>query len=221
MNQPHNPPGTLAFIDVETTSTRPERRAWEIGIIVARPGSPTVEQFHTFIRADDLELEHADPYALRIGRFHDRHPLMTKQPIMGYEDPWETQGTREDEAYRQVEWLTRGAQLVGWDVHFDAQTIDFRMRAAGIAPSFDYHHINLPDLAAGYLIGRYGKEWMADMTKVVGPRPRWMKSEIREHLGIAPQDPWSEHTAMGDARENQAMFYRIMGEPDDLEQDPA
>jgi hypothetical protein len=44
----------LCFIDTETTSLRPDRRAWEIGIIHRVPVT--------------------DSMALKIGRFYERHP---------------------------------------------------------------------------------------------------------------------------------------------------
>jgi hypothetical protein len=44
----------ICFIDTETTSLRPDRRAWEIGIIAREFGHDDVEH-HWFIEAGDLD----------------------------------------------------------------------------------------------------------------------------------------------------------------------
>ncbi len=63
----------IVFIDTETTSLRPDRRAWEVGLIRREPGRPDAEH-RWLIAADDLDLGNADSFALGVGRFYDRHP---------------------------------------------------------------------------------------------------------------------------------------------------
>lgn len=64
---------TLVFVDTETTSLRPDRRAWDIALIVRRPGEPDRE-YQWFVDDLALDLGNADPFALKIGRFYERHP---------------------------------------------------------------------------------------------------------------------------------------------------
>jgi hypothetical protein len=60
----------LVFIDTETTSLRPDRRAWDIGLIVRQEGQEDREQ-SWFVDWADLDLGNADPFALKIGGFYD------------------------------------------------------------------------------------------------------------------------------------------------------
>ena len=210
MTQQHNPPGTLAFIDVETTSTHPARRAWEIAVVVRRPDAATVEEFHTFVDASHIELEHADQRALDVGRFHARHPQMTARPDVIDAVFGAPIGVLDEyTAMRQVEWMTRGAQLVAWNVSFDAQTIDARMRAVGLSPSFDYHHIEVSALAAGYLTA-YDNKWRQPAAEFEHPRPIWTRSEILTALGVDEPAKDVAHTALGDAKWHMAVYDRVM-----------
>src|SRR5258708_5973142 len=63
----------IAFLDTETTSLRPDRRAWEIAVI-ARDEAVRDKEHTWFIDADHLDLGNADLMSLKIGGFHDRHP---------------------------------------------------------------------------------------------------------------------------------------------------
>src|SRR6266567_5528857 len=123
----------ICFIDTETQSLRPDRRAWEVGLIVREPGRPDVEHWW-LIDGRDLDLGNADPASLRIGRFYERHPH--------YRLDRESTGTDTDSEYdvlRLVEVITRGAHLVGAVPNFDADVLGARMRANGICPSWNYH----------------------------------------------------------------------------------
>jgi len=206
MTEPHNPPGTLAFVDVETTGVHPDRRAWEIGVILRHPGAATIEQFHCFIDIAHLELGDADHRALQVGRFHTRHPQMTTRPdVVDHLFGAPVGVLAEYDAMRHVEWLTRGAQLVGWNVTFDAQTFDARLRAMGISPSFDYHHIEVSSLAAGFIIGEHQGRTGGPLPEDAFPRP-WSAKTVRHVLGLQEPDADVTHTALGDARWTMEMF---------------
>lgn len=45
----------IVFCDTETTSLRPDRRAWEVGLIVRDPDRRERE-FQWFVRSEDLDL---------------------------------------------------------------------------------------------------------------------------------------------------------------------
>ena len=174
----------ICFIDTETTSLRPDRRAWEIGIITRRPGLSDVEQAW-FIEADDLDLGNADLASLSIGRFYERHP----QYQLGRE-PEFSECVDEGEALRHVEAVTRGAHLVGAVPGFDADVLGARMRAHGILPSWHYHLQDFETLIAGYLCGQ---------GKPLPPLP-WRSDELSRLIGVEPPGDAERHTALGDAR---------------------
>ena len=136
----------ICFIDTETTSLRPDRRAWDVALIVREPGEEDRE-FQWFIEAQDLDLGNADPFALRIGHFYDRHPAAASTDFFV--------PNVEPEAYvlRQVEFLTRGAHLVGAVPNFDADVLGSRMRAHGLLPSWHYHLQDVETLVVGYIRG--------------------------------------------------------------------
>lgn len=190
----------LAFIDTETTSLRPDRRAWEIGLIVRDPfaGEYDIEKEHRwFVAADDLDLGSADLMALKVGRFHERHPGFSLRaaaaiPPVG----------SEIEILAQVEELTRGAHLVGAVVSFDAEVLAARMRANGICPSWHYHLIDVEALAVGYL---------AAMPTSPTMHPPWSSDDLTSMLGLDPVPDDERHTALGDARWARAIYDAVMG----------
>lgn len=134
----------VVFIDTETTSLRPDRRAWDIGLLARDPSTGVDIPSQWFVRAEDLELDNADPFALKIGGFYERHPQMIDA---------RNQAVDERSVLLQVERITRGAHLVGAVPNFDAEVLGTRMRAHGIAPSWHYHLIDVEALAVGFLAG--------------------------------------------------------------------
>lgn len=182
----------VVFIDTETTSLRPDRRAWDIGLIVREPGQPDSEH-QWFIDVYDLELDNADPFALKIGRFYERHPQMI--------DP-RGSGVYEAAVLQQVERETRGAHLIGAVPNFDAEVLASRMRAHGIAPSWHYHLIDVEALAVGYLAG----VTTLDMTRLP-----WESDWLTTQLGLAPVPEAERHTALGDARWARSIYDAVTG----------
>lgn len=179
---------TLAFIDTETTSLRPDRQAWEIGLVLREPGQPDSEH-RWLIRTADLDLGNADAAALRIGRFYDRHPEYD-----GPDDPTCTEAA----ALREVERLTRGAHLVGAVVSFDADVLGTRMRASGICPSWHYHLIDVEPLVVGYLARTSRAAF-----------PPWHSDDLSAGLGVSVTTD-DRHTALGDARWAMRLWDAVM-----------
>lgn len=191
------PPVTapLAFIDTETTSLRPDRKAWEVGLVLREPGRDDAEH-RWLIRAADLDLGNADPAALRVGRFYDRHP-----EYGGPDDPvW-----AEAVALREIERLTRGAHLVGAVVSFDADVLGTRMRASGICPSWHYHLIDVEPLVVGYL-SAYERRGRLLTAKIGLP---WKSDDLSKGLGVRVSDD-DRHTALGDARWAMRLWDAVM-----------
>jgi DNA polymerase III epsilon subunit-like protein len=185
----------ICFIDTETTSLRPDRRAWDIGIISREPGGRDVEH-GWFIDGRDLDLGNADPMALKIGRFYERHPH--------YRLDRESTGTdteSEYDALRLTEAITRGAHLVGAVPNFDADVLSARMRANGICPSWHYHLQDFETLIVGYLRGR-GEP---------APSLPWKSDELSQLIGIEPPGDDYRHTALGDARWAARVWDAVMG----------
>lgn len=186
---------SLAFIDTETTSLRPDRRVWEVALIYYRPtthAAPRYVQTRTmgaFIAVADLDLGNADSKGLAIGGFYDRHPEMN-----GGGAP-----AGEREVLTRVEFLTRGAVLLGSNPAFDIDVLGARMRANGIAPSWHYHPEDVPTLALGWLYGRGLAEGV----------PR--KSDaISLACGIDPAK-YARHTAFGDCEWMRDLYARVCG----------
>lgn len=186
----------IVFIDTETTSLRPDRRAWEIGLIVREPvdgveGRHIDSEHSWFIDLDDLDLGNADLMSLKIGRFYDRHADV--KPIADV-DMFTDTCVRESYALEQVERLTRGAFLVGAVPNFDADVLGTRMRARGICPSWHYHLVDVETLAAG-------------AKKLTPP---WSFDAVLELYGLT-YDEKDRHTALGDARMARDLYDAILG----------
>jgi hypothetical protein len=196
MSQP-----TIAFVDTETTSLRHDRRAWEIAVIVRRPGADDVEHTWT-IDAEDLDLGNADPASLKFGKFYDRHPeFSTDFSVRDGDKPGSGDMHAEPEvgALWGVEELTRGAVLMGSNPSFDAEMLAARMRAHGICPSWHYHLEDVPTLALGWLYGSGGRI----------PEPR--KSDaISLAAGVDPAG-YERHTALGDCRWIRDLYDAVTG----------
>jgi DNA polymerase III epsilon subunit-like protein len=199
----------IVFIDTETTSLRHDRRAWEIGAILRRPGREDVEH-HWFIDTDFLDLGNADVMSLKIGRFYDRHP----QARMG-EDEAFGQVQDEIDVLHEIEAVTRGAHLIGAVVSFDADVLGQRMRANGICPSWHYHLIDVEALSAGWL-NRHAavlENREATLDEATGlrriARPPWKSDDLSAALGITVSDE-DRHTALGDARWARAIYDAVI-----------
>jgi DNA polymerase III epsilon subunit-like protein len=194
----------ICFVDTETTSLRPDRRAWEIGIIRRADGADT--ELHWFVDAADLDLGNADPMSLKIGRFHERHPQASALAA-----DWRS---LPDEAtvMDRVERLTRGAHLVGAVVSFDAEVLGQRMRANRICPSWHYHLIDVEALAVGFLHGKRGtcQQPLAMQPGFEAPGVPWKSDDLAAALGVTISDE-DRHTALGDARWARAIYDTVTG----------
>lgn len=192
----------IVFIDTETTSLRPDRRAWEIGMIV-RNGREQA-QCRWFVDVADLDLGNADPFSLKIGGFYDRHPQnQTPRDSSGF--------VSEAVALDSIERWTRGAHLVGNVVSFDAEVLANRMRANGILPSWHYHLIDIESMAVGYLHGlarEYPGSMAADFIKTGLP---WDSGQLSLALDVMPPSDEDRHTALGDAQWVMRMWDAITG----------
>jgi hypothetical protein len=161
----------IAFVDTETTDIGPRRLAWELAVI-RRELDGTRRELQTYIEVD---LADANPYALRVGRFYDRHPLGrwlaggasddVRPPAPGsarsrgeYEYgpdgriiSW--RGGYIAQAQAAALWCrwTHGAHIVGAVPNFDTEVMGAAARAAGLLAMHHYHLIDIENLVVGYL----------------------------------------------------------------------
>lgn len=194
---------TLVFADTETTSLRADRRAWDVGLVVRRPGLPD-EEFSWFVRQEDLDLANADLRSLEIGRFYERHP--------------EFGGTgdvlSERDVLMAVERETRSAFLAGCVPYFDAEVLGDRMRANGICPSWHYHLIDCETLISGSLaaqvaLGAAGIDAVPRPPEGWPHEPPWHSEELSQLIGVDPAR-FDRHTALGDALWARALYDAVL-----------
>jgi DNA polymerase III epsilon subunit-like protein len=201
----------IVAIDTETTSLRADRRAWEIGLIVRKPGRKD-EEHRWFIAREDLDLGNADPMALKIGRFHERHPSYAPQSY----DPATAIHASELAALQDVERFTRGAHLAGAVVSFDAEVLAARMRARGICPSWHYHLIDVEALAIGWLhrhaaVLENREGTLEDATTLRRlASPPWKSDDLSTALGLTVSEE-DRHTALGDAKWALRIYDAVTG----------
>jgi hypothetical protein len=182
----------LCFVDTETTSLRPNRRAWEVAIIRRGPNGGQTEHCW-LIKAEDLKLDQADPASLKIGRFYERHP-QTDQ-VRSASERWDELNIWTEWSVAQdVERLTRGAHIVGAVPNFDTEVLAAMLRRNGLCPAWHYHLIDVENLVAGRL----------------GIPPPWSSDDLTKALGVEPPGDDERHTALGDARWAMRTYDAIM-----------
>jgi hypothetical protein len=182
----------LCFVDTETTGLHPDLlRPWDIAVIrYGVDGHRT--QWQTFISLPDLDLHHADPFSLRVGRFHERHPQANGAvPADSYPDPdvkWPENLATADAAAVTVERMTRGAVVIGAVVSFDTGTLASMLRREGFCPSWHYRPVCVETMAAGRLeaLGEAVEE-------------PWSSEDLSRRCGVEPPAGEERHTALGDA----------------------
>lgn len=194
------PTAPLCFIDTETDGIHPDRRPWEIALIRRDENGEHETSFFV-----DIDLSTADPFALRIGRFYERHPLgkalFTLNP-----DRWADVATPHLHAALTVARYTHGAHLVGNVPGFDAHVFDRLLREHRLTPAWHYHLIDVEALAIGYLRGQ---------GEPMPPLP-WKSDELSIAIGVQPPGEDDRHTALGDARWAMRLYDRITADPEPI-----
>lgn len=183
----------IVFLDTETTGLHPHtRRPWEIAMIRREPGC---EDARLLIQIVDVDLSHADKHALDIGRFHER---AHHNPDFGQPGHLSLPGhLSEAHAAREVSVFTADAQLAGVNINFDEVTLDAMLRRHGLMPRWDYHLIDLPSMALGYLHGRAEESGLAEFREAAALP--YKSYELSANCDVEPPSEEERHTAMGDA----------------------
>jgi len=185
----------VVILDTETTSLRPDRRAWDIGMIrIDEAGEREVGAF-----VFDVDLTHADPMSLDIGRFYVRHPQFRKPGTLRSEIDRDAQVMEEETAARLVEEWTRGATIVGAVPDFDTFVLGDMLRRHRLCPSWHYHLLDVETLVAGYLLNVPRVDWLNNGLPDDLLQLPWKSDELSNAIGVDPLK-FDRHTALGDCR---------------------
>jgi len=202
------------WLDCETTGLHAQRRSWEVAAITRdqrRDSEPDTDlEWHWFVHAKDLELTHAEPKALDIGGFWERHPHGPTLREMGglrY-----LRGLSDGKLYRtlldlpgtdarpisivadEIFDLTRNrAVIYGSNPNFDMHTLEQAMIKIGLSPQWHYHGKDVPTLIEGWLMGR---RWIE---RIPAEDSHGRSDALCRAVGINP-DVYPRHTAMGDCQ---------------------
>lgn len=184
-------PVPILFLDIESTSLRvPWRSAprvpWEIGA-VRRETNGSEQEWTMFVR--DVDLDEADPLSLTFGRFYDRHPQYAGGVTLSVEVQGRQHLYDEHEVAKHVEWLARGAHIVGAVPDFDVSTCDAMLARWGLAWPAHYHLVCAEVYAAG----------------AVGWVPPYDSKMLSAALGVDPRE-FAAHEALEDARWARALY---------------
>lgn len=173
------PPQCTVFLDTETTGLHDDRRAWEISMIRRHPGLDDTT-ITIFIHLDDIDLEHAEPSALDIGRFHDRHPAFGA-PLSA-----DQLYLSERDATQIVDDWTYRAEIFGIKPRFDTDTLTKALARQRREPRWWREPRDITDVAQGWVLAH-------------GNRARRNPEALSAQCGIAVPADDQRHTAYGDA----------------------
>ena len=196
------PPGDVVAIDIETVSLHPSATIWEFGAVrrYANGGHQTWS-----VMLEHPDLRHADPAALAVGRFYERHPHASRAPGVferGGAVPVTDQVLRARSAPRTVSSsvfarlvakATHDAVLLVNNASFDVPRLDRLLRTQGLVPGWFYRPVDVVDMARGLLA--------PDAADEEGSPPEsWSSAWMASRLGVVPSSASERHTALGDAR---------------------
>ena len=176
----------LAFLDVETTGTRPGvHELLEIGAVIVS-GEPPYNITGSFsVKVKPERLEQAEAVALSINRYTDAE-WRDALPV--------------PEAVRQFCERVRGASLWGWNVGFDRAFLEAAMNRADIG--LDDYDLDYTwyDLKMMFI------RWAKMNGKEAEFGPRFSLGAARRAFGIEIEDA---HRALPDALSTYQVFLRL------------
>jgi hypothetical protein len=224
----------LCFVDTETTDIGHRRLAWELAIIRRDPGG-TRREIQTFI---EIDLTDANPFALKVGGFYDRHPLgrwlagptdmhpenalsdyrtRARSPRgftqLGSTSALDGYLTQEEAAALWCRW-THGAHVVGAVPNFDTEVTAAAARSVGLLSAHHYHLIDIETLIVGWLRGRLQFDTSLDAGERLRMErlsaPPWKSDELFAEIGVSVPEG-DRHTALGDARACERAWDALYG----------
>lgn len=182
----------LGFVDCETTGLHVEQHEiWEVALILRDDHGHEVRN-HWFL---PVNVADADPMALKIGGFHERHPY-------GYAVEDSDNGvTSRIQFADDFARLTYGVHLVGAVVSFDDKRLERLLQLQEELPSWHYHIVDVEALAAGFLMGKFPHDGKPALLP-------WHSEDLSRAMGVNPDD-YERHTAMGDAEWAKDIYDRV------------
>lgn len=214
MRDPRDLAAPLVVCDTETGSLdRPHlsggRRIWEFAAIRREPDTGAETTVHAFV--SDFDVDRADPVALEIGRFHERHP--SGKNFRPDDFPATAVMVTEVELADLVDDLMPpGPQM------FDGQSMrDRRPHVAGAVPGFE--DLGLFDLLArhhGLVTDPPWHHHLIDVENLAAGRLGWLPPYTSRDLcaafGIYPEDYGTAHEALTDTRWAAALLDAVMAD---------
>ncbi|WP_100513971.1 hypothetical protein [Mycobacteroides abscessus] len=179
----------ICFLDCETTGVHRDRRAWEIAIIRRDHHGPD-QELVLYVDLVDLDLANAQPHALTIGRFYERHPGL------GHPLPAGARLCSEADAARLVQMWTLGSTIVGVVPSFDTECLAAALDRHRLEPGWHYSPECMISQGKGYL-------------KALGRRPGCTSDAIAAECGVEPPAESERHTALGDTRWTRRWYDRL------------
>jgi hypothetical protein len=186
----------LVFLDTETTGRLPGRKAWEVGMIRRDPDAAE-GSLRMFV---DVDVSDAEPGALDIGRYWERHP--NGRAASGLRETGEQLYPPRVVAGLVWQW-TRGAVVIGCTVNFDTETLAPMLLANGLEPAWDYHILDVTTYAAGWIRGQVAARNLAAPREL---EPPYKSTAVAAAIGVDLQPIELAHTALGDADLARRMF---------------
>jgi DNA polymerase III epsilon subunit-like protein len=182
---------SVVFVDTETTGLDPSRHeVFEIALLD--------EEGQVMEIWLPVNLAVADPTALRMTHYFQRHPWTMTMTDIGAncfyreEGKWKRGSFRE--ALEQIAKATAEKHLVAAVPSFDAAFIEALLRRNGLAPAWHYHLVDVEALVAGKL----------------GIKPPWDSEELAAAVGVTAPEGAERHTALADARWAKAMYEAVL-----------
>lgn len=201
----------LVFLDTETGGLRRDDRAWEVALLIEQDGKP--DEQHV-IHISDFAPAQADPAALNLSGFYDRHPLWADDPdlcqlgVTGPDPDLPVDHRVIPEAFmvRHVERLTRRSVVLGCNPGFDTfRILESAFYRHGCAPTWHYRPVCATTYAAAYVDAQRARSGAEPL-----PLP-WNNETVGQHLDISRDQFGPIHSGLGDAHYARALLRASRG----------
>lgn len=198
----------IVFLDIETDGLRPNRHLWDLAMI-RRETDGTETTHQVFV---PISLTDADPYALKVGRFYERHPLGRwlanpagngGMPRPGNGGSWPNYVTLYDAAHL-VARVTHEATIVGCNPSFDTHTLERLLRSNGLQPTWDYHLCDVRERAIGWLL-------CSDALLAASDLEQSKTGQLATACEVSLSSDEDRHTALGDAKFARRWYDTLAG----------